>query len=205
MNSLIYKRGFTMIELLVVIGIIGVLSVVLFLSGTEAREDAKIKKIRAELQNVQVAMELYKADHGQYPDPTDDDKTWCNGLPIDGIHFAITGNGGTAFCEDEPIAAGLVPDYIHTLPGQTADYPSCGFVYITTYDRDAYKFFAGGCIGAGSQAEGIQPDDEMARCPSTCNTCGIQYAPSENWPAYDPTHRGFYDALAIYSDGGQCW
>jgi prepilin-type N-terminal cleavage/methylation domain-containing protein len=221
MNNSIYKRGFTMIELLVVIGIIGILSTVLFLGATEAREDAWNKKIKAELQNVQVALELYKADEGEYPVPQTNGNAWCQGDIIDyTIKYAISGeNGssllaaggiplGTPFCQQKPIVGDhFVPEYIASLPGQADNVPdNCHFVYITTTTGDAYKFSALGCYkGAGNDSsKGVQPDDELARCPSGCTLCGTSVDPT-NRPAYDPSLSGFYNSYAVYSDGGQCW
>jgi general secretion pathway protein G len=60
-------QGFTLIELMVTIGIIAILSAVLFASYNSAREQARDKLRMSDLKEVQVALELYKAQHGRYP------------------------------------------------------------------------------------------------------------------------------------------
>lgn len=61
------KGGFTLIELLVVIAIIALLTSVVSALITEARNDARNKAFRQNVNQVITAMELYKSDHGVYP------------------------------------------------------------------------------------------------------------------------------------------
>lgn len=61
------QKGFTLIELLVVIAIIGILSIVAMVSFNSARAKARDARRVAEIREIQKALELYYADHGQYP------------------------------------------------------------------------------------------------------------------------------------------
>jgi type II secretion system protein G len=63
----INKRGFTLIELLVVIAIIGLLSSVVITSLNSARVRARDAQRIADLHQIQLALELYYADKGFYP------------------------------------------------------------------------------------------------------------------------------------------
>ena len=56
-------RGFTLIELLVVIAIIAILAAVLLSSFDEARKSARDDARKAELKELQLALELYKAQN----------------------------------------------------------------------------------------------------------------------------------------------
>jgi type II secretion system protein G len=61
------RRGFTLIELLVVISIIGLLSSIVLASIKDARQRAEIAKFKEEMISLRNALELYKSDHGDYP------------------------------------------------------------------------------------------------------------------------------------------
>jgi prepilin-type N-terminal cleavage/methylation domain-containing protein len=61
------KRGFTLIELLVVIAIIGILSSVVLASLNSARGKANDAKIRSDMHQLSVALQLYYDKHGSFP------------------------------------------------------------------------------------------------------------------------------------------
>ncbi len=59
--------GFTLVELLVVISIIGMLATILFPQVISARKGAQLARAKAELRNLAVALEEYANDNGGYP------------------------------------------------------------------------------------------------------------------------------------------
>lgn len=59
--------GFTIIELMVVITIIGLLSSIILGSLQQARLKAQDSKRISEIQQMEIALDLYYSDHGQYP------------------------------------------------------------------------------------------------------------------------------------------
>ena len=61
------KKGFTLIELLVVVAIIGLLSSVVISSLNVARAKGRDAKRLEDLRQIQIALELYRDDHGNYP------------------------------------------------------------------------------------------------------------------------------------------
>ncbi len=61
------KRGFTLVELLVVISIIGILVGVVAVNANTARRQSRDAKRKADIQNVAGALELYRAANHAYP------------------------------------------------------------------------------------------------------------------------------------------
>jgi prepilin-type N-terminal cleavage/methylation domain-containing protein len=66
------KRGFTLIEVLVIIFIISVMMSILIPSLSRAREQAKIVVVNAELRQIGLALESYFDDNQKFP-PTQED------------------------------------------------------------------------------------------------------------------------------------
>jgi general secretion pathway protein G len=60
-------KGFTLIELVVVIAVIGFLSSVVLAVLTDARIDARDKRRVEDLKQLEVALNLYHNDHNAYP------------------------------------------------------------------------------------------------------------------------------------------
>ncbi len=63
----VLKRGFTLVELLVVISIIGILVGVVAVNANTARRQSRDAKRKADLQNVAGALELYRTTKHTYP------------------------------------------------------------------------------------------------------------------------------------------
>lgn len=65
------KHAFTLVELLVVLGIIVLLAGIIVPVGLRAYGQAEQTRVRAELQTISAALNAYKQDHGDYPRVTD--------------------------------------------------------------------------------------------------------------------------------------
>ncbi len=143
-------EGFTLIELLVVIAIIGLLSSVVLASLNTARGRARDAKRFSDLEQVRTALEMYYADHGQYPVQS----SWKG--TSDGCY------GGTA----DPNAAipGLAPTYIPVVPEDPS--PAGSGCYLYRSGGPDYKFMAHMRIESGS----IAPGEPHARQPLGCST-----------------------------------
>ena len=66
-NHFKLKRGFSLIELLVVISIIGILVAAATASWTNAQQKSRDSKRKSDLKAIQQALELYLQDNGTYP------------------------------------------------------------------------------------------------------------------------------------------
>lgn len=154
--------GFTLLEILVVLAVISILATILVANFSDARKNAKNKAIRTSLSEVQLALEVYKAQNSRYP----------------------------------AAMSSLVPSFVQRLP-VASEYanPSCSFNYSTDAGGSYYKLTAQNCFaGATSQVNGVSPNDEFARCPTTCGGAGV----------CNPASLNFYESMAVYSSGGEC-
>ncbi len=61
------KLGFTLVEILVVISIIGILAGIVLIGPGNARQRARDAKREADIMEIQWAMERYYNDHYEYP------------------------------------------------------------------------------------------------------------------------------------------
>ena len=61
------RKGFTLIELMIVVAIIGILAAVAIPNFLDATDEAKAARIQADLATIGAAVEIYRAKHGSYP------------------------------------------------------------------------------------------------------------------------------------------
>ncbi len=63
--------GFTLVEILVVVGIVSTLSLIVFPSLSGSREKGRDAARVADIEQLSVALRLYAEQHGSYPDEAD--------------------------------------------------------------------------------------------------------------------------------------
>lgn len=97
------KKAFTLIELLIVIAIIGILSSVVLVKLTVAREKARDAARLKSIKSIQSALEVYYANYGRYPRSANcgasiPNVSWCNSVQSqNGSGHWIKDNGLVAF------------------------------------------------------------------------------------------------------------
>jgi general secretion pathway protein G len=63
------EAGFTLVELLVVLAIIGLLATVVVVNVLPAQSGARVQKAKADIALIEQGLELYRLDAGRYPTP----------------------------------------------------------------------------------------------------------------------------------------
>lgn len=172
-----HKKGFTVVELLVAISIIGILSTIVFASFSQAQKKARKAKIVSDLKQMQVALEYYYAVNKAYPISTSYYTSACSGL--------------------EPgqsnVIPGLVPNYISVIPrapGLSPDGVTNCYAYRSP-DGTNYAFFAHAISGFSAQDYLSEPAlvDPLRDRGGSCSVVdGV-----EPW------------AWKVYSPGGACY
>ena len=110
------NKGFTLIELLVVFAIISLMSSIVFGALNSARMKARDAKRASDMRNIRVALELYYAENGHYPDTSPG-------------YFASIGtyNSGSPF-----VWPTLLTPYIKTMPDDPTNIAGqYGYYYST--------------------------------------------------------------------------
>lgn len=90
------RSGFTLVEIMVVVVIIGILAGIVVGSFTGHADEARMQATKASIANISTQIDLFRIQQGRYPNSLDelvnkpsDAKTWGggymkNGVPLDG-------------------------------------------------------------------------------------------------------------------------
>jgi len=77
MKARVRKSGFTLVEILIVVIILGILAAIIIPQFTDASTEAKTSSMNSNLQTLQSQFELYKVQHNDvYPWDVDNDGTY---------------------------------------------------------------------------------------------------------------------------------
>jgi len=179
-------RGFTLVEIVVVVAITGMLAMIVIANVQEGRKKAANAVRISELQQLEVAIRVYKDVYGVYPLPG------C-GADISQPHWSVLGPILSSppfpwYFQCENYIEGLVPDFIAQFPDERRIRNNLqtgqSYYYRVSTDRNEYKLLAHGIVEGGP----VNPGESFARCAASC---------TEAW-CYANTY-------AIYSPGAACW
>ena len=110
-----FLRGFTLIELMVVVVILGILATIMMPKILDRPEQARRMKAKIQIRNFQSALAFFKTDTGRYP------------TTAEGLEALINDPGVRGWKNGGYIEGGKVPldpwgnPYIYICPGMHAD------------------------------------------------------------------------------------
>jgi general secretion pathway protein G len=139
--KLVSRKGFTLIEILIVVIILGILAAIVIPQFTNASQDAQKASCASQLQTIRSAVELYKLQHGDnYPTTTGQPDT--NGLNWTLLVGKTTGSDGRQY-----------GPYLQNTPGNPMNTNSTSFASGGGWIMDGTT----GIITATSGASGTMP------------------------------------------------
>ncbi len=125
MNQLNNKRGFTLIEIMVVIVILALLAALVGPKILGRTDDAKIQTTKTQIRSLESALKLYKLDNGVYP-TTEQGLNALVAKPTVGVAPKNYKEGGYLESKQVP-KDGWGNDYIYVSPGENGDYDLCSY------------------------------------------------------------------------------
>lgn len=171
------NKGFTLIELLVVIAIIGVLASTILASLNTARAKARDTRRRADLKQVQLALELYYDSNEMYP-------STCPGGYTTTCTVAVAGWWGNCSTYGS-----------HPTSGLNGWVPNLAPTFIPVLPLDPRPNGAGGCYLYTSNGTGFK-----LLAHQTMETTGCPPMPA-NDAMWDPARSPGQCTIAIYTPG----
>lgn len=162
------SRGFTFIELMVAVSIIGMLSTIILTAAAGTRKSARVAQRVADMKRVQSALELYYANNRAYP--LSQGNTFASVCPAWG---GLSQNA---------VIPGLVPDYINIIPVDPQTKPGSNqncYIYISNgidyafLDHDVTELYAGPGATYSKYKELIDPGRDSGPDNSLVDGVGI--------------------------------
>lgn len=120
MKKLNNKRGFTLIEIMVVIVILALLAALVGPKLMGRTDDAKIGTTKTQIKQLETALKLYKLDNGTYP-ATEQGLNALVAKPTVGVIPKNYKEGGYLESKQVP-KDGWGNEYIYVSPGEHGDY-----------------------------------------------------------------------------------
>lgn len=138
------QKGFTLVELLVVISIVGVLMAISIFGLQGARESSRDARRKADLELIRSGLELYRSD--------------CNNYPVGSLSTTLIGDDSTSSCLSSNVYVREIPSDPLS-PARSYLYSSTGFSYELCASLESDTGDVETCGGSGGSSN----------CGETCN------------------------------------
>ncbi|OGC84749.1 hypothetical protein A3F55_02750 [Candidatus Adlerbacteria bacterium RIFCSPHIGHO2_12_FULL_53_18] len=170
-----HVRGFTLVELMVVVGIIGILSTIVVAGLGSSRKESRDAKRYSDLINVDIGLKLYYNDNGSYPS-------------TGGSWWTVCTNGADPTPRDTSGANGYVPNlapaYIAVLPTDPSGCVSGGSFkgYIYRSNGTNYKLSTDWSAEVGTKCKLGQNFADPRRTTESQHTfCSVYSQGAADW------------------------
>lgn len=169
-------NGFTLIEILLVLAVIGLLAGALTFGSAASSAQSRDAKRQSDLRTLQIAIEAYRSQYGRYP-------AGCNTVDWSGqvgTSFACPSSSGQYIIGHLP-SISFSPDFIPVLPVDARlNGPNSGYVYRTNLEGSVYKIMAMRTV----EADTLTYNHAFKRCDYT-GLGIIDSIDRTGWCAYD--------------------
>lgn len=129
-NQKKFVKGFTLLEVLVVVAIVGVLVTAITINFSDSNKQARDTQRQSDLRELQNAIELYKSKYGQYPEGCNGPDNW-------------SGQAGSPYeCSSDNEYIEGISEFLPKLPTDPRLGGNEGYVYVVNANRTVYKIMA---------------------------------------------------------------
>ncbi|MCB9802602.1 type II secretion system protein [Candidatus Nomurabacteria bacterium] len=203
------KLGFTLVEILIVVAVVGILSVISYVGVSDIRKSIRDNRRRADLQTLARALEAFKSDYGQYLPQNfystsnyntadgwsaEADETMMPILKEGGDITVVYQGEGEPVVRNKTIEGGYLAEYIKDPINDTSDWDDSyayiywGAAFAQTFDLNSFLW------------------DPFINFPMACpepsvDTCGTAGGTNtETWG--DCCNTGCWDQYCIFNANG---
>ncbi|MGL4943183.1 MAG: type II secretion system protein [Thermoguttaceae bacterium] len=158
------RRGFTLVELLVVVAIIAILAGMIMVGGSAAFRTAREAATRMEMTNLERALEMYKTKYGEYPPDFSDydafERHFKKRWPRVNVNAYIPDDAtGSDYPEKRTMG---ITNAINTALGTSFTYDAGSYTFPAEIKLSAIAFWLGGLPESGDATvlAGFGPSDD---------------------------------------------
>lgn len=149
-SPIFLKRGLTLVEVIVVIGIIGLLTSIIYVAVSEARANARDKQRMTEIKQLELLMKQYFEVYGEYPPEWGANDTGPDSDDYSGPGDGTNGGNFGLICANCPAKDRPINQLIESSLGKKFEDPRHNYVA-----NGNYYYYDGNHLCAGRRNQAI--------------------------------------------------